>query len=97
MKELDTARFDLAAEVFPLSRTVRTSPGYGWLVLDRDGQAAATPAAVRKALETDPGAADLWYHLARLALRRGDKAEYDVALEHVRRLVPHMRFEARGN
>lgn len=93
MRGLNIEDFIESARLFPLSRPRRTGPAYAWIVADPDGRYKNTVEAIREGLKTDPHAADLWFNLGRMALKRGDEAEYTEAKAQVQRLVPHAVFE----
>lgn len=91
MVNLHVEAFDRAAADFPLTRVRRSSPAYARIVMDPDSPEAL--AAVIEALKTDPNAADLHYHLARLYLRMGNQVEYRNAVQSLKKLLPHSTIE----
>lgn len=93
MRALSIEDFIESSTLFPLSRPRRTGPAYAWIIGDTDGRFEDTRRAILKALETDPYAADLWFNLARMALKRGDEVEYGRARAQLQRLVPNAVLE----
>jgi hypothetical protein len=48
---------------------------------------------IKAVIKGDPYAADLWLGLARLALNRADKVEYDAALARLKELTPGLQYQ----
>ena len=85
----DAGHMALSSRLFPLIRSYRSGPAY--LAIVTGDPAPAVP-LIEAALRHDPYAPDLWYGLARMQLKSGNKTGYTAALTQLKRLTPGLDY-----
>ena len=88
MKNGETRFFQFATLTFPLLRSHRSGTAYHAIATEDIRQIQA----IEWAVAHDSNAADLWYGLARMQLKAGNKAGYIAALTQLKRLTPGLEY-----
>ncbi len=88
MRTRNPTYFEAAARLFPLMRDRRSGPAY--LAIVR--QDLSNAGKIVEALRYDPNAADLYFGLAAMRLRLGDKQGYSAALTQLMKLTPGVEY-----
>lgn len=89
--------FHWAARTFPLNRNRRLGEAYAHILLVEQTTVARTAQVIREVLPTDRNTADLWYHLARMDLKLGNKEAYTTDMVQLQKLTPHAVYQVVHN